>query len=58
MYMSKNGLIQILGPVWYYAFQYPLDFHADVTQDSCLTAAYFRSIAAYFDQEPSTKTSN
>ena len=44
--------------VVYYAFQYPLDFGADVIHDSCLTAASFRSIAAYFDQKPSTKTSN
>ena len=42
----------------YYAFQYSLDFGADVTQDSCLTAAKFRSIAAHFDQKPSTNTSN
>ena len=42
----------------YYAFQYPLDFGADVTHDSCLAAANFSSIAAYFDQKPSTKTSN
>ena len=27
----------------------------DVTHDSCLTAANFRSIAAYFDQKPSIK---
>ena len=39
-------------------FQYPLDFGADVTHDSCLTAANFRSIAVYFDQKPFTKTSN
>ena len=37
---------------------YPLDIGVDVTQDRCLTAANFRSTAAYFDQKPSTKTSN
>ena len=34
-----------------YAFQYPLDFGAAVTHDSCLTAVNFRSIAAYFDKK-------
>ena len=59
-----NGPLRIRWKLWapvlwqYYAFQYPLDFSADVTQDSCLMAANFRSIAAYFDQKLSTKTSN
>ena len=39
----------------YYAFQYPLDFGADMTHVSYLTGANFRSIATYFDQNPSTK---
>ena len=41
-----------------YTCQYPLDFGADVTHDSCLMAANFRSLAACFDKKMSTKTSD
>ena len=40
----------------YYAFQYPLDFGADETHHSCLTAANFRGTAAYFEKKQSTKS--
>ena len=46
---------------WYLLKEFPIlyyDFGADVTHDSCPTAANFRSIATYFDQKTSTKTSD
>ena len=52
--ISPNEILVHFITYSYYAFQYPLDFGADVTRDSCLTTANFRSFAAYSPQKHQT----